>query len=204
MGAITSSAAHEGLGWWSRLWRGPPRWWFHVVLVPPTGWLLWSTTLPGTELGALVLSLGALLVLALSWGVRVLTYAAYPDRRPRSRRWVLVAPALALAVMTALVVDLPLRARWALSRSAFEDAADRAGRSGQAPEQLLGPIGSYDVIAIEVVDGAVFFHVLGGGLVDDCGFARLPDGRVPDQFRRGELTTTDALGGGWSTYCASW
>jgi hypothetical protein len=125
----------------------------------PTGHLLWA-----------LVSAGLVGLAAVAWLVAgVLGLAA--------RRFDLAAlvPPFLLAVAPLLAwIDLPLRARFAAARPAFEDvvaARSEGGPGAACPER----IGTYRVFSC-VTDGTITLFYTDGGFLDSVGFADAPDG----------------------------
>jgi hypothetical protein len=106
----------------------------------------------------------------------------------------LVGPALAVLALTFAVLGLPLAARFALSRAAFEADA-RAALAASGPQQTPRPaywLGLYRVRR-SVESGEVWYSVSGaGGVFGWGGFGYSPPGVArEDPWGRRDL------GGGW-------
>lgn len=98
--------------------------------------------------------------------------------------------------------DLPLRARFAAARPAFEDAIAARGEAGPGapcPDR----IGSYQVSSC-VTEESITRFTTAGGLLDSVGFAYAPDG-VPASTGGGEGSVDyDLLTRSWYTFSQSW
>lgn len=189
----------------------PLRWTFLLALALVLAGWAWAFSLPVPAfLPSVALFLG-LAVLGVVW-LALLAHAItrLAQRRPYERVWWLaIAPAAVVVTAGLLVADVPLQARWQLSRPAFEEVADGAApglaRTETRPLEDGGRIGSYQTWMAYQQGEAVIFHVRGGGFIDDSGFAYLPEGPFPEletgSFERPEFTS---LGGGWYRWTASW
>lgn len=118
----------------------------------------------------------------------------------------LAVPLLVLATATSVAFDLPLRARWAVSKGQFAEEARRYGDSAAESSLSTEFVGGYLVNYIEKNPfGVVFFSAAGDGLVDDAGFAYLPHGTqgilAGPAYEGGEFVP---IGGGWYRWTASW
>src|SRR5262245_44501755 len=76
------------------LWRRPPRWLFHLALVPPMIGLLWSLSTPGRDSRLWAGSVVALAIGAVVWIARSISYLlTRPGGRLEGRTsWFLAAP----------------------------------------------------------------------------------------------------------------
>jgi hypothetical protein len=192
--------------WPQRFAEAPGRW-FHLSLVPFVLLLLWAHSFPGVAFFGWVVAMWALTLGALVWGARLLVHGwGRLRRRPAgpARRF-LVAPLCGAMVLALLVVDAPLRVRWAMARDDFERAVDRvqAVEGYRSTDDLR--IGSYDIVLVRRQGDAIFFYERNGALVDDAGFAYLPDGPSPE-FANGDFERPSYrhLGGPWYAWTASW
>lgn len=93
---MTNTRSGAAQARFARVWRRPPRWVFHVSLVPPTLALLWSVSVPGVAFLAWLGSLYILVVASVIWAARLITYVAARrrDRATGTGHWFLAAPAL--------------------------------------------------------------------------------------------------------------
>lgn len=155
--------------------------------------VLWGLSSPSPPFlltmacGLVVLAAGGVWIVALgAIGLRWLR-----ERVAHSRPgWLLVAPVLVVATVGLLWSEVPLRARFALSRGALEDVVHGEDRTGR--------VGLYEVEEVWRADGAVLIEVEGGFLASG-GFAHLPDG--PEAARDGVASRTfEHLDGDWYTY----
>lgn len=188
-------------------WRRPPGWLFHFALVPPTLGLLWSHSVPGfifdVWLGAIALLGAGVLV----WAARSATYlmARRRGRNSGMARWFLVAPAAGIIVLALILVDAPLRPRWAMSRSAFEGVVQEAMKDESFSSTESRRLGSYEVFYVYRQGEAVIFYEDNGAFFDDAGFAYLPNGPFPELENGGfERPKFQHLGGRWYAWTASW
>jgi hypothetical protein len=206
----------DGRGWWRR----PPGWIFHLLFIPPVLVVLWNASLPdGTFsiLGVMAYGLAVLAImgLAAAWTGRLLAYLV-PNERARwgtAAVWAVV-PAAAGLVLALLLLHVPLRARFEVSKGAFDDALASNGLPTEAPrgDPLFDAIdatrvGLYFVYWVERRDdGSAFFYEEPYG---SAGFAYLPDGppgAEVDELRCFELSASDQaprylrLGGDWYSF----
>jgi hypothetical protein len=165
--------------------------------------LLWALfwvglrTTPGADfdqVGAFGLLLAAVVA---CWLVEVIRYwirhrGERRTPRPAPIGRYLVLPGLSALVILAALSDLPLRARFELSRSAFDDYV----RTQQARTETSGvKLGSYRVREIRPTRHGLFF-VTGSGIFENYGFVHAPDAADTEQF-------DCDLGGGWWTMSKS-
>ncbi|HEX7491417.1 MAG TPA: hypothetical protein VF337_06915 [Candidatus Limnocylindrales bacterium] len=171
------------------------------------GFIFYAVTL-ALALGALVLdaeaSLPAILLslllcvgltgLAIGWFILGAVAVKRTHLRIGLRAW---ARGLCIPVIVALCFELlatsaPLRLRFELSRTAFQQAASRV-QAGQVVDG--GNIGLFQIDRVLELPNGVWFEDLSLGFIDPCGLAYSPSGR-PEITRLG----TD-LGGGWWIAC---
>jgi hypothetical protein len=176
----------------------PPGVAFHLALAVPLVVLLVAGSVPAGDFGLALLGVLALLVAGVAWLLRGI---AYVDARRRGRaqgdpRWFLVGPAAAALTVVVAAVELPLQARWALSREAFEDALQ------ETPVEADGRIGLYDVSSVRAHGDATVFRVADAGFFESGGFAHIPDpGDRPDLAER---TDYHHLSGDWYWFTSTW
>jgi hypothetical protein len=178
----------------------PPGVAFHLALAVPLVVLLVAGSVPAGDFGIAVLGVLALMVAGVTWLLRGI---AYVDARRRGRaqgdpRWFLVGPAVAALTAVVAAVELPLQARWALSRNAFEDALQ------ETPVEADGRIGLYDVSSVRAHGDATVFHVAASGFMfESGGFAHIPDPAAerPDLAER---TDYHHLSGDWYWFTSTW
>ena len=143
------------------------------------GWLLiglllivWSASSPGGSFSALWAWL-LVPVLFLSWLVRFI-WKLVRDRRQLGdlSRWFIV-PAMVAVVIVVLTLDLPLRARFAVSRSAFDEVVAAAPPSEDSDFSPPLSIGLYRFTSVYRDGDAIIFERTD---FHDWGFAYLPHG----------------------------
>lgn len=163
--------------------------------------IAWGGSYPG---GQLAIVFGALVLIGLT-GVAwlILTVAEVAVRR--------FALAVALAVLALLVIggagvaariELPLLARFAASRPAFDQViADRgeAGPGAPCPSR----IGTYRILSCRTIGSDTYFRARDGGFLDSVGFVYLPEG-VPVDPPTDTSITYGQLRGPWYTFVESW
>lgn len=179
----------------------PPRWWFHGALAIATLVMLWSQSTPGFDIRWAFAGLVMWFVLGVIWLVRLILCLVGGGR---PRWWLLVAPAMAVAMIVMIVADLPLKARFELSRADFDTAVAALPtdvRSNTGP----GRIGSYEITSWRRTADGLILNEGNGDFMDDAGFAYLPEGPTPDLANSGfENPQFVALGDGWYAWTASW
>jgi hypothetical protein len=207
-GSAPPANSGSGSGARARIgWKRPPGRLFHLALVLPALGLLWSHSVPGLAFLLWFASVALLFLGAVVWGVRLLAYALARHRgRAEGRaRWFLVAPIAAVVVLVLIVADVPLRARWSVSRSDFEAVVADAMKDEDYSSVESQRIGLYDITLIYRQGEAVIFYEGNGVLFDDAGFAYLPDGPFPELENGGfERPEFRHLGGPWYAWTASW
>lgn len=161
----------------------------------------WAGSYPG---GHYAVALGAVVLIGLT-AVAWLTVAV---TEVAARR---LALPVALAVLAVLVVggagfaariELPLLARFALSRPAFDQViADRgeAGPGASCPRR----IGSYRILSCRTLGSDTYFRARDGGFLDSVGFVYLPEG-VPVDPPSGTSITYAQLRGPWYSFVEAW
>jgi hypothetical protein len=175
-----------------------------LAAVVGAGTLLWALSHATAQRGLAEIGGGVLAAALL-----VAAAEALITRRGRSAHW--VALGLALAVVAAAAnTSAPLRARWALSASAFErvlpSLPSTVGSSWQQPGRAAAPatLGLYRVRAVDVVPAGYLFQdadagdLTGTGL---AGFAYLPQG--PASVPVDEQLNLTSLGRGWYAFWQS-
>lgn len=155
--------------------------------------LLWGLSSPAAAFPLTVASGLVVLLAGAVWGTAVVVVGwrwLRARQRPTRAGWLLVAPALVVVAGSLGAVDVPLRARFALSRGALEDVVEGEDRTGRA--------GLYRVTHVSEEGDGVYLEVEGGFFVDG-GFALLPSG-PPDPDHDGFARTYRHLGGDWYAY----
>jgi hypothetical protein len=158
---------------------------------------LYAYSAPG---GYFELSLGVIwawILVGASWIVSV---AARVLRRRALKRGDAVVPVLVLVVGALLVLDVPLQARYRLSRSAMDATAKRVIAH---PEQArtIHRIGLWRTNRVEKIPGGMRFTVAGTEFIDQGGFAYSPDGEPANVG--GEDVYTH-FNGPWYLWDESW
>lgn len=169
--------------------------------------LIWSQSVPGDDLLWLMIGLAGWLVMGIIWLVRLILCL---EGGGRPRRWLAVAPVMAFAVLAMIVADVPIKARFELSRADFDAAVAQipsdTRSSGDSSSEATGRIGSYEITSWwRARDGVILNEANGSGMANDAGFAYLPDGPTPrlanSNFENPQFTS---LGDGWYAWTASW
>lgn len=182
---------------------------FDLVVAAAGGLLLWAFSVPAFALVPTLVATGVLAVAGIVW---VVWLAVARPRRWRQLLGFAVAPAMVTVVVLLLATGVPLQARWAKSRDAFNQVvkalpAATAAASGDRWISIDVPstIGGYRIsCAYRVPGGVVFYEEHGSGL-DDAGFAYLPDGPTASLENGSfESPTFRRLGKGWYAWTASW
>lgn len=169
--------------------------------------LLYGASSPRPGLGFGLIGTGLVILLWLSIAAvglvaLILYIAALLQRRvrPGSMHWWRwsIAPALAVATFAAVSLDVPLHARFEMSRGAFEEVVRDTRRNPDAGRFEGGwvtrRIGAYTVQNVDEVNGIVHFTVARAGIIGriDYGFAFSP-GRLP----RSDGSAYTAFDGDW-------
>jgi hypothetical protein len=151
--------------------RRPPGWLFHGSLAACAAVLVYDVSAPGGGfVFALLAGLG-LVVGAVVWLVRLVAYWRASTRR-RPVPWpdavrLLLCPVALVALAGVVSADVPLEARWVLSRGGFEGVAD-----GPLPIERPGRVGLFEVDRVEQEGAGVTFWVSGaGGMFGQAGFS---------------------------------
>ncbi|WP_435121716.1 hypothetical protein [Micromonospora tulbaghiae] len=194
---------------------GPPadRWtvnaWrvLHIGVAITAVCLLWAVSVPGFVF-LLMLGVVHLLVLAgLGWAALVVFFVA--ERRRWSWRF-LTAPVIVVLTGALLAAGAPFQARWAVSRGAFDRVVAALPPAGPedaewSPVAVPRRIGAYLITSAYTVPGGVVLYETNGYMLDDAGFAYLPQGPTADlateEFEAPRFTH---LGGPWYSWTASW
>lgn len=203
MGSAPPAESDPARSWWQR----PPGWLFHLALVPPALGLLWSHSVPGFAFFLWSSSAALLFLGAVVWVLRLLA-SAFAKRRMRvggGARWFLIAPAAGALALSLIVADVPLRARWSVSRSDFEAVVEEAMEDEDYSSVASQRLGLYDVPHVYRQGEGIIFYERTGVLSDDAGFAYLPEGPFPELENGGfERPQFRHLGGPWYAWTASW
>jgi hypothetical protein len=161
----------------------------------------WAASYPSADLAVVFVALVLVALTGLAW--LVLTISEIVLRR--------FALAVALTVLAGLVIggagiaariELPLLARFAASRPAFDQViADRgeAGPGAPCPRR----IGSYRILSCRTLGSDTYFRARDGGFLDSVGFVYLPEG-VPTDPPTGTSITYGQLRGPWYSFVEAW
>lgn len=140
---------------------------------------LWTFSVPGTYFLPLMILpylwagiVVVWLILALRIAGRAL--AAFRDRS------VLAGVAIAVSTLLAVVLELPLQARWQLSQGPIEALVVQMTASNAPGSIEDRPVGLFDAERVESFDGGFRFLVKGTGFLNPYGFAYSPSGPPPD------------------------
>lgn len=139
----------------------------------------WAFSIPGTYFFVSA-TLGLVWVLLALFWIGRFGYVLV-RRRPSTAQiaaW-LALPAIVLAAAIAVSLDVPMRARFELSRPAMDRAA-RDVLAGRRDPQAIDRIGLWEVERAERGRGTFRFLVKESGLFDPVGFAYSPHGRPPN------------------------
>ncbi len=159
----------------------------------------WAASFPSGAYTWGLLAVGLALVAAAVWlSLGVLCVLA------RRFHPALVVPILIGAVgLVAVRFDLPLRARFAVARPAFErvilDRGD-GGPEGPCP----GWVGSYRIQDCTTTGTVTLFRERDGGFLNGVGFAYAPDGHPALTAPEGGAWLFTQLDGSWFTFVAPW
>ncbi|QGG96015.1 hypothetical protein [Actinomarinicola tropica] len=186
----------------------PPGRLYHSVLLVPVILLLYAFSSPTVHLFALLLSLWTLGCMAVVWVVRMSLFLWGSRRRGavEGRRWAVAGPVVALLTSMALNAELPLEARWMMSRADFDVAAAAALEGGDGRTELPDRLGWYELTDVEVVGGQVVFDVRTVMPGEDSGFAYLPGGMsdIDSPTRPLPRYLLRPLGGDWYAWSYIW
>ena len=186
--------------------------------------LLYSLSVPGVDFWWFLAASALLLSAGIVCGFLLLQYVVRRVRghRPPFPRYLALMLVLAVSVAGAALADLPLRARFELSRASFDEhvqdvltAADGVPTDRElfeldaAQQDVIAPsgstsIGSFVVSRVRVIPEGVLMYEQHGAFLDDAGFAYLPDGRFPPGDGSFENPQFRSLGGGWYSFTSSW
>jgi hypothetical protein len=184
-----------------RRWRSPG-WLFHSLLVVACLPILWSASYAGLPLFPWLLpGLFVLLGFGVVWLIRACV-CLVDGGGPLWR--LAIAPVIVLLVAAAVVANLPLRARFELSRSAFVEVVATAASTCDQGRSIR--VGTYDDLSCQSYRGGVRFDdPHGSDLLTVAGFAYLPRG-VPEDWQAPDLESPSfvSLGGGWYSWTAGW
>ena len=166
-----------------------------VIELVLLGVVFLAASVPGWNFDLLMIGVLGCVAFAVAWIVWflwLLTRAQPALRLTELAAWLLL-PLIGFLGVAAVADDLPLRARFELSRTAFESAAKAPpSPSDWAPVHELG---LYGVMDVPDRPGTRFFLVPEGGLLNEYGFAYRPLGPSAD-----DLMSCQPLGGPW-WYC---
>jgi hypothetical protein len=163
--------------------------------------ILLAASYPSGSLLVALVGFGVLLLTGAAWLVLVITDVAVS-------RFLLAATAAAVMVIVvggsavAARIELPLMARFALDRSAFEDVVAARGEVGpDAP--CPSRIGTYRISACRTIGSDTYFTERDGGFLDSVGFVYLPEGPPADPPTSTSITYSQ-LRGPWYWFVEAW
>lgn len=165
-------------------WRRPPGRIFHGAVAAVALVTVIGATDPGLNGWALFAIFGWVTVVVVWLGRVALFGLALARKRAEGRvASFLLGPLIAVLAFAVVSGDIPLRARWAVGRSAFEDYIERPDVRPFSPESVRFDarerLGTYEVRRIEQQGDDWYFETGQGFLFTDYGFAFLPRG--PEQ-----------------------
>jgi hypothetical protein len=193
-------------------------WLFYALLAIPLIHLLYASTDGGFGLITIAIDLVWLGILVVGWLVLLIVRLKRGQRRFGSIA-LAVAPAIVILAFALVLLGVPARARWDLSRSAFDAVAAQASsdphmRAVPTPTEFRDAryhrVGLYTVSQPYGVAGGWIvyedYSVHGGLFLDDVGFAYLPGGPTPalDGAIGGDGLRFDHLGGPWYRWYTTW
>jgi hypothetical protein len=183
-----------------------PRWWFervlvvvvYVAVVVGAALSLWAGSHASLSLAPLLLGL------ALFGAAGFIAVMSAIALGPIARRWrwhtaVIVGVAVVAGGLSA--TDLPLRARWIASQSAFNREIGKlpplSAADGDATITAPSHIGWFSISNVDPLPTGYVFTDASGGDTSDFGngFAYMPDGPIPALEDEGYQFTH--LGGAW-------
>lgn len=163
--------------------------------------IAWAASYPSADLAVGFVAVVLVALTGLAW--LVVTISEVVLRR--------FALAVTLTVTAGLIIggagiaariELPLLARFALARSAFDQViADRGEAGPDAPCPRW--IGSYRILSCRTIGSDTSFHARDGGFLDSVGFVYLPEG-VPVDPPSDTSITYVQLRGPWYSYVEAW
>ncbi|MEZ5282505.1 MAG: hypothetical protein R2770_18760 [Acidimicrobiales bacterium] len=183
-------------------WEKPPSWVFHLALAVPLVYVLWRYTLPGAVFGGELFWIGLMLPMGVGWLGWLIIWSANTPRQ-QAWRWG-IAPAMVIASATLAVSDVPLRVRFELNRSDFDEIVE--GLEPAAPLELPDRVGTYEITGgFRSGANVILYERNGGTLLNDGGFAYLPHG-PDDSLENDDFESPKfwSLGGGWYAWEAGW
>lgn len=152
-----------------------------------------ANSFPGGHFSVALLAVALFGLTTVAWLVRAVLALAVRRFAP-----VLVVPPVLLGLVVGLgLTDLPLQARFAAARPAFEEAVAARGEAGldaPCPER----VGTYRIARCISVGSITHFYT-DGGFLDAVGFAYAPDGVPADSYREGAMSY-DLLRTPWYTF----
>jgi hypothetical protein len=158
---------------------------------------LYAVSAPGWYFELTLAVVVAWILLGAAWLVSVVGRVI---RRRRLEPADAVVPALAVVVGALVLLDAPLHARYRLSRSAMDAAAERViAHPGQA--RTIHHIGFWPTDRVEKIPGGMRFTVAGAGFLDPGGFAYSARGEPASVGSEDVYTHLD---GPWYLWDESW
>jgi hypothetical protein len=176
-----------------------------VVVAAGACLTLWAVSVPGTYLLLLMALPFAWFMLGLIWVILGLLLVQDAGIRAALRNgWLVGIAVLVLATAAAVRTDLPLRARFELSRGSLEAVAAKSIEPVASSAPAGQPdrwIGLFDAERIERFDGGFRFLVKGTGFLDPVGLAYSPFAPPPNL---GGEDFYEPFSGPWWIWVESW
>ena len=166
------------------------------------GTILWAGSYPS---GALMPELAAVLLA----GITSVLWLVFLVAGLRARRFRLLGMITAVGVVVlvgsafAARIELPLLARFAIVRPAFDRIVAERAAVGTGQKPCPAWIGTYRISACWTYGTGTYFSERDGGFLNGVGFAYLPDG-PPDGSPVGGSITYSQLRGSWYWYIQEW
>lgn len=163
--------------------------------------IAWAGSYPDGGLVAALVAVVLVGLTGLAWFVLAITELA--GRRIPLAVTMAVVPLLVIGgAGVAARIELPLLARFALARPAFDQViADRgeAGPGAPCPSR----IGSYRIRTCRTIGSDTYLTERDGGFLNSVGFVYLPEG-VPTDPPTSTSITYAQLRGPWYTFVEAW
>lgn len=186
---------------------GEVRIWLAISVVI-SSWLtavamLWAGSYPSGSLVVGLLAAGLAVLTAVLGLIHIIAGLV-------ARRVQLVAITTGIAVALiggaafAARIELPLLARFALVRPAFERVVAERLAADEGVEPCPSWIGTYRISNCRTIGSATYFTERDGGFLNGVGFAYLPDGLPAAPPTAGGSITYGQLRGPWYWYNEAW
>ncbi len=176
----------------------PPGWLFHGLLLLLFVVIFWASSSPTGGFEGLFAGFW-IVCLAIVWLVRFIWMLMRDWRQIVDlSRWY-IAPAMVVLAIALLILDVPLKTRFAASRSEFEAVVATAPPTADyEPFDIPLAIGSYEFTSVYRIWDAIIFH---SESFHHGGFAYLPHGTTGIG---GPIREVRSLGGDWYYWSHSW